>query len=354
MQRNLSFTAHGHYVVTCLLLVSDKIITSSDNGEILIHDIKTGALRTKLSGHTAAVWAMQYSGDVLVSGSTDCSVRVWDIPSGKCQQVLLGHTKTVRGIIILKNPSTTATAAPSSAESLIISASRDATCRVWKLPRPDPNPPSPPSSSTAEHADPYLLHSMTGHEGIVRDIAAHADVLITGSYDNTVGVWQISTGKLMHRLRGHTAKVYSVALDYERGHAISGSMDCSVRIWSVADGTCLFTLQGHGSLVGIVRLGYDHLVTAAADGKVRIWGMEYGVNRSVLFECGAAVTCLQHDERKVISGADRTLTRWDISTGESRDLLTGLDGVWQVRFDEERWVAAVQRNGVSYIEVHAL
>jgi F-box and WD-40 domain protein CDC4 len=34
-----------------------------------------------------------------------------------------------------------------------------------------------------------------------------------------------------------------------------------------------------------------------------------------------------------------------------RDLLTDLSGVWQVRFDERRCVAAVQRNQMTYIEV---
>ncbi|GAB7340917.1 hypothetical protein MBLNU457_7268t1 [Dothideomycetes sp. NU457] len=347
MPRNLSFTAHGHHVVTCLLFDGDKILTGSDNGEIHVHDTKTGTLRTRLEGHTAAVWAMQYEGDTLVSGSTDCSIRVWDIPSGKCQHVLLGHTKTVRGIIIHKTAS-------AEDESLIISASRDTTCRVWKLPRSDHEQASTSSPATSERRDPFFLRTMTGHENSVRDIAAHADVLISGSYDCTVGVWQISTGKMLHRLRGHAQKVYCVALDYDRGQCISGSMDRSVKIWSIATGTCLFTLQGHSSLVGIMRLGHGRLVTASADGRVRLWDLDYGAARSIVLEHSGAVTCLQHDDRKVICGYNRTLTRWDISTGESRDLLTDVDGVWQVRFDEERWVAAVQRNGVSYIEVQAL
>jgi len=354
MPRNLSFTAHGQHVVTCLLFDSDKILTGSDDGEIHVHDTETGALRTRLKDHTRAVWAMQYEGDTLVSGSTDQSVRVWDIPSGKCLHVLLGHTNTVRRLIILKAASPTGAAGLSSHEPLFITASRDATCRVWKLPRSSDEKLSTPSPPTLERPDPYFLRAMMGHENTIRDIAAHADVLITGSYDYTVGVWQISTGNMLHRLRGHTQKVYSVALDYDRGHCISGSMDCSVKIWSVATGTCLFTLPGHYSLVSFVRPGHGHLVSASVDGRLRIWDLDYGAARSILFQHSGSVTCFQHDDLKVISGANRTLTRWDISTGECRELLTDLDGVWQVQFDSERWVAAVQRNGVTYIEVQAL
>ena len=43
---------------------------------------------------------------------------------------------------------------------------------------------------------------------------------------------------------------------------------------------------------------------------------------------------------------------WNARNGECvKDLLTDLSGVWQVRFDERRCVAAVQRNNLTYIEV---
>jgi F-box and WD-40 domain protein CDC4 len=43
---------------------------------------------------------------------------------------------------------------------------------------------------------------------------------------------------------------------------------------------------------------------------------------------------------------------WNVKTGEFvKDLLTDLSGVWQVKFNERRCVAAVQRNSMTYIEV---
>ena len=54
----------------------------------------------------------------------------------------------------------------------------------------------------------------------------------------------------------------------------------------------------------------------------------------------------------VLSGSDGTLKMWDVRTGEFvRDLLYGLSGVWQIKFDERRCVAAVQRSGVTWIDV---
>ena len=61
---------------------------------------------------------------------------------------------------------------------------------------------------------------------------------------------------------------------------------------------------------------------------------------------------VDHDSQKVVSGSERTLKMWDISTGYcKKDLLSELSGVWQVKFNDRRCVAAVQRGNITFIEV---
>lgn len=353
--QHLAFRAHHRHVVTCLLFDSDKILTGSDDTKINVYDTKTGALRNRLEGHEGGVWALQYVGDILVSGSTDRSVRVWDIKSGRCLQVFQGHTSTVRCLEILQpvpvgtEPDGTPILMPK--EPLIITGSRDSTLRVWKLPKPgDPQifQAGPPAN---DRDNPYFLRTLSGHHNSVRAIAAYGDTLISGSYDCTVRVWKISTGEVLHRLQGHSQKVYSVVLDHARNRCISGSMDNLVKVWDLSTGVCLFNLEGHTSLVGLLDLSHDRLVSAAADSTLRIWDPETGACKATLSAHTGAITCFQHDGQKVISGSDRTLKMWNARNGECvRDLLTDLSGVWQVRFDERRCVAAVQRNNLTYIE----
>lgn len=111
-------------------------------------------------------------------------------------------------------------------------------------------------------------------------------------------------------------------------------------------------------MVGLLGLNANHLVSAAADFTVRIWDPARGVCLRILAAHAAAITCFQHDGNKVISGSDGNLKMWDFKTGKFvRNLLTGLGSVWQVKFDERRCVAAVQRagpnggNGATYFEV---
>ena len=353
--RHIAFRAHQRHVVTCLQFDTDKILTGSDDNHINVYDTQTGALRARLFGHDGGVWALQYLGNVLVSGSTDRSVRVWDIEKGVCTQVFQGHTSTVRCLQILM-PAAIKTSDGKTImmpkEPLIITGSRDSNLRVWKLPMP--NQTSAPEAEPAQDDTPcpYFIRVLNGHTHSVRAIAAHGDTLVSGSYDCTVRVWKISTGETLHRLQGHTQKVYSVVLDHERNRCISGSMDNLVKVWSLDTGSMLFNLDGHASLVGLLDLREDRLVSAAADSTLRIWDPENGQCKSVLTAHTGAITCFQHDGRKVISGSDRTLKMWSMADGHFvKDLLTDLSGVWQVKFDERRCVAAVQRNNSTYIEV---
>jgi F-box and WD-40 domain protein CDC4 len=350
---HLAFRAHGRHVVTCLQFDGDKILTGSDDTRIHVYNTKTGALDVSLDGHEGGVWALQYDGNTLVSGSTDRTVRVWDIEKGRCLHVFQGHTSTVRCLVILQ-PTVVGHKADGTPimmpkEPLIITGSRDSTLRIWKLPKVGD---SSVYQAHSEEPNPYFVRQLSGHIHSVRAIAAHGDTLVSGSYDSTVRVWKISTGEVVHRLTGHGSKVYSVILDHERNRCISGSMDYLVKVWSLETGACIFNLEGHTSLVGLLDLGYQRLVSAAADSTLRIWDPETGQCKSTLTAHTGAITCFQHDAQKVISGSDRTLKMWNVKTGECvRDLLTDLSGVWQVKFNERKCVAAVQRNNWTYIEV---
>ncbi|OQV03310.1 WD domain-containing protein [Cladophialophora immunda] len=354
--QHIAFRAHDSHVVTCLQFDTDKIVTGSDDNNINVYGTKTGILRAILSGHEGGVWALQYEGNTLVSGSTDRSVRVWNIEEARETQVFRGHTSTVRCLQIVSpvQVGETAEGRPimMPKQPLIITGSRDSTLRVWKLPRPE-DPIFIQAENEVDADDcPYFLRTLSGHQHSVRAIAAHADTLVSGSYDCTVRVWKISTGETIHRLQGHTQKVYSVVLDHERNRCISGSMDNMVRIWDLNTGSLKYCLEGHTSLVGLLDLNCDKLVSAAADSTLRIWDPETGQCKATLSAHTGAITCFKHDGQKVISGSDRTLKLWNIKTGECvKDLLSDLSGVWQVKFNERRCVAAVQRDGLTFIEV---
>lgn len=129
-------------------------------------------------------------------------------------------------------------------------------------------------------------------------------------------------------------------------------MDGTVRIWDLETGQCCHQLNGHTSLVGLLGLSPNRLVSAAADASLRVWDPETGENQHALAAHTGAITCFQHDEFKILSGSDGNLKMWDIRDGSvCRELLTAVNGVWQVVF-EGRWcVAASSRPDATYLDV---
>ncbi|NRB07861.1 MAG: hypothetical protein HRU34_12045 [Richelia sp.] len=62
------------------------------------------------------------------------------------------------------------------------------------------------------------MQTITGHTGAVNCLAMNnsQNILISGSTDKTVKIWELTRGKLLHTLIEHTDAVNSVALGFQR------------------------------------------------------------------------------------------------------------------------------------------
>ncbi|RKP33690.1 WD40-repeat-containing domain protein, partial [Dimargaris cristalligena] len=352
------FIARDNNIITCLQFDDQKIVSGSDGERIYVYDTRSGELLRQLDGHSGGVWTLQYIGNTLVSGSTDRSVRVWDIEKGRCTHVFTGHTSTVRCLQILMpmvvgyDPHTQAPILEPP-QPLIVTGSRDSTLRVWKLPVAGHDAPYHGTNEARDiTANPYFMHLLAGHSSSVRALVGKGKTVVSGSYDMTVRVWDVMSGHCRWRLTGHVQRVYSVALADDRKRCMSGSLDSTVRVWSLEDGTCLYVLEGHQNLVGLLQLTPNYLVSAGADATLRIWANGTYSPLHVLSAHIGTITCFHNDERRLVSGSESGLKMWDIKTGQQIcDLLTDVTGIWQVKFDDRRCIAAVQRDDSTFFEV---
>jgi len=76
-----------------------------------------------------------------------------------------------------------------------------------------------------------------GHQASVRCLEIHGDLVVSGSYDTTAKIWNISSGECLKTLQGHFSQIYAIAFDGKR--IATGSLDTSVRIWNPEDGYAL-------------------------------------------------------------------------------------------------------------------
>ena len=99
-------------------------------------------------------------------------------------------------------------------------------------------------------------------------------VLITGSYDRTVRVWNLETGVELHCLKGHERAVR--ALQFDEAKLITGSMDRTLKVWDWRSGKCIRTLTGHSE--GVVSLNFDSnvLASGSVDSTIKVWNLRTG------------------------------------------------------------------------------
>ncbi|OQR93372.1 transcriptional repressor TUP1-like protein [Achlya hypogyna] len=176
--------------------------------------------------------------------------------------------------------------------------------------------------------------------------------LVAGMPQNTIRIWDIASNEEGPPLVGHEAEIYS--LDYVNNLIVSGSGDRKVRLWDARSGECrhVFGTETGGPADGVtnVALSPDGRLLAAAslDKVVRIWNTETSQLMDRLEgHCDSVYSlAFSPDGKNVISGSlDKNIMLWDVSasgrtTTRPRMLFQGhKDFVLSVAYTPDgRWI----------------
>jgi hypothetical protein len=175
-----------------------------------------------------------------------------------------------------------------------------------------------------------LIRTLEGYTGEVSAVAVTPDGhrAVSGSEDQTLGVWDLESGQTLRTLEGHKGWVSAVAVTPDGRRAVSGSKDQTLRIWGLESGQTLRTLEGHTDEVSAVAVTPDgrRAVSGSYDHTLRIWDLEGGQTLRTLegHTDGVWAVAVTPDGRCAVSGSrDHTLRVWDLDSGQ---LLCTLEG----------------------------
>jgi WD40 repeat protein len=101
------------------------------------------------------------------------------------------------------------------------------------------------------------------------------DLLVAGSDDDQIYIWETTSYPLSSVLRGHGGYVNGVAVNPPETILVSGSHDETLGIWNFTDHNLISFLQGHENAVLRVALNANGNLIASIswDGTVRLWGV---------------------------------------------------------------------------------
>ncbi|MEA5518209.1 CHAT domain-containing protein, partial [Limnoraphis robusta] len=102
-------------------------------------------------------------------------------------------------------------------------------------------------------------NTLGGHVNWVRAVSFSPDgkLLATASGDNTVKLWDASTGKEIKTLTGHTNSVNGVSFSPDGKTLATASGDNTVKLWDASTGKEIKTLTGHTNSVNGVSFSPD-------------------------------------------------------------------------------------------------
>eukprot|EP00730_Choanoeca_flexa_P010060 TRINITY_DN1505_c0_g1_i1.p1 TRINITY_DN1505_c0_g1~~TRINITY_DN1505_c0_g1_i1.p1 ORF type:complete len:555 (+),score=172.81 TRINITY_DN1505_c0_g1_i1:150-1814(+) len=167
----------------------------------------------------------------------------------------------------------------------------------------------------------HCKSTLTSHHGSITDIDFHinCDALVSASNDKSLGMWQLKTGRCLHKMTGHSDHVYA-ARYLESNKVVSCSQDRTLRVWNATRGVSEITYMVPSTGLSLVCHSGSRFVSLHFDKKLREWDVRQRSKKAVRegksghTENVYAMAMDLAGERALVSSKDGAITIIDLLT----------------------------------------
>jgi WD40 repeat protein len=236
--------------------------------------------------------------------------------------------------------------------SKLVTASADRTARVWLLRSGQGFGDREPAALALVGAPTILTHDA---KVTATAFSEDGTRIVTASADATTRLWRSESGE--PRILGvHDGRVESVAFSPDEKRVLSASDDHTARIWSIDGSSSPLVLAGHGDWVRSAAFSpVDPLkvVTASDDGTVRLWDLAVAGKSRVSQEGDRVFSAAFSGDgaRLVTAVADETARIWMMQSLAAGDRYNTHEQSKILELRHEDWVlgAAFSKDGSKVV-----
>jgi len=303
------------------------------DGTIKLWHIPTDKEERTFKGHSQGVASVAFStdGKYALSGSNDKTVKLWEVATGQEVRTFKGHPGDVCSVIFSfdgKYALSGSAFRPLEAGSPL-PENHEETIKLWEV-------------STGRE-----VRTLTGHSEVVNSVVFSPDgrYALSGGTDEVIRLWEVSTGKEVRKLKGHSSAVYALTLSPDGRYALTANDDKTAKLWEISTGREIRTFMGHSGQIGSVAFSPDgrYALTGSEDRTAKLWEVSTGREVRTLkgHPLSVMTVAFSPDGRYALSGvADLVpyltdIILWEVATGREVRRLKGHVGVSSVAFSPD-------------------
>ncbi|KAL5013551.1 hypothetical protein ScPMuIL_007821 [Solemya velum] len=230
-------------------------------------------------------------GRTLISASSDTTVKVWNAHKGFCMSTLRTHKDYVKALAYARD------------KEQVASAGLDRSIFLWDV-----------NTLTALTASNNLVttSSLNGNKDSIYSLAMNppGTVIVSGSTEKILRVWDPRTCQKLMKLKGHTDNVKALVLNKDGTQCLSGSSDGTIRLWSIGQQRCITTFRVHEEGVWALQTN-EAFTTVYSGGRDRkIWATDIRNPQDRILVCEEKAPVLKLE----LSHLDQSSTLWVATT----------------------------------------
>ena len=234
---------------------------SKYSSQLIVWEWKSESFIYKQQGFSNEITVISYSNDSsqISCGSNDGRIKIFDTSTSQCLSTFTEHTMKISGLQYAPNKS-----------NVLISSSYDGTIRAYDL---------------IKYKNFRIMTTPNPTQFTCCSIDFTGEIISAGSLETySIYIWSLKTGDLIDTLTGHSSPISTLKFSNISDMLVSGSWDNTVKIWELYSKKGIGETLNHNSKILSVDISPDdkEIAVSTLNGELYTWDVATGATKNII------------------------------------------------------------------------